>query len=80
MRTAEEIYLKHMGKAVNVRSVYYQRAIDAMNEYAAQFIHPTICYACNGSGRFPELTDGKCVNCQGIGKVILLPTITNTGT
>jgi len=32
--TKEEIYLKHVGKGTNVRSVFYQRCLDAMEEYA----------------------------------------------
>jgi len=34
--TKEEIYLKHVGKGTNVRSVFYQRCLDAMEEYAEQ--------------------------------------------
>lgn len=35
-KTAEEIYLEHVGKAVNARSVYYARAIQAMHHFALQ--------------------------------------------
>lgn len=34
--TAEEMYLKHLGKATNVRSVYYKRYLDAMHEFSDQ--------------------------------------------
>lgn len=34
MKTAEEILLKHIGKAFNNKSVYHQRYLDAMEEYA----------------------------------------------
>lgn len=37
MGTAEEILLNHVGKGVNVRSVYYERTIEAMEEYASQY-------------------------------------------
>lgn len=46
-----------------------------MNEYAAQFIKPTDCNNCHGTGK---VFNTDCVVCKGNGKVIILPTITNT--
>lgn len=67
-----EIPLRHT-KIVDVDD-----AIKAMYEYAAQFIHPQTCYSCNGSGRLPELSDQRCITCQGVGKIVILPPITTT--
>lgn len=35
VKSAESILLKHIGKAYNCRSVFHQRYIDAMEEYAS---------------------------------------------
>ena len=33
-QSKEEIYLKHVGKGVNIKTVYYDRTMNAMEEYA----------------------------------------------
>lgn len=51
--------------------------LEAMDIYASQFIHPSNCYNCNGTGVVFNTT---CINCNGVGKIVVLPTITTTGT
>ena len=86
-KTAKEILEKYYQKdsyyvkeAIEMRGIILyseEMALIAMNEYAAQFITPTKCYNCDGTGM---VSHTECIHCKGHGKVILLPTITNTAT
>lgn len=59
--------------------------VEAMEEYASQFIHQTNCIQCEGTGNIvisinPDGQDytQTCMNCKGVGKVIMLPMQPNT--
>jgi hypothetical protein len=85
-KTAEEILKTkwirnhYAVEAIEMRGlVLYteEKCLEAMNEYASQFITFKDCYNCNGTGMACQM---ECVTCKGQGKYILLPTITNTAT
>lgn len=58
-----------------------EKCIQAMNEYAAQFMHLKDCYVCKGAGsEFIFGVSNPCTNCSGAGKIIVLPAITTTFT
>lgn len=85
MKTADEIlrqYPRRQRKENGQQKYFipFEEAVKAMNEYALQFIHTTKCWACDGVGKIEQLGNMTCQNCKGEGKVILLPTITTTGT
>jgi len=86
MKTAKEI-LHSKDRQFQEETFAYneQTIIEAMDEYAAQFIHPTNCYQCEGTGNIvisinPDGQDytQTCMNCKGVGKVIMLPMQQNT--
>lgn len=82
--TAEEILRKQSISDYKdeERLFYFDQAIRAMNQYAAQFIEPKECHQCNGTGDvyFSPIHPVKCENCKGTGKIIYLPIKTNTNT
>lgn len=55
-----------------------QDVLNAMDEYAVQFMNITPCHACNGTGIGVGIT--SCMNCSGQGKIVLMPIITTTAT
>lgn len=94
MKTAEEILIKVLNECENPNdldlvNILAKRSLPfmkkAMEEYAAQFIHPTNCYQCEGTGNIvisinPDGQDytQTCQFCKGVGKVIILPMQQNT--
>lgn len=57
-----------------------EKAIEAMNEYAVQFIQPTKCWQCDGEGKtlIGICDNHTCQMCMGAGKLIILPMQQNT--
>ena len=74
-KTAEEIIFGFGYYPSKKGTAEGQLIVKAMEEYAAQFIKPTDCYNCDGTGK---VCNTDCVVCKGNRKLIILPTITNT--
>lgn len=82
MKTEKQILMEVIGiqKESSLDSfpeINQETCLEAMRRYAYQFMNVTKCYNCDGTGKVSNTT---CIYCNGNGKVILMPTITTTGT
>lgn len=72
MKSAKEILYE---ETKDCGIVSEEKILQAMEKYAYQFMNIQQCYICQGTG---TALNTVCKNCNGLGKIVLLPMTSNT--